>query len=69
MLTIFLLTLALVGVGMLFLCVRILFVKGGRFSSKHVGQSRELRQKGVYCVQTQDRMEQARAYQDREAKL
>ncbi|MCQ2218350.1 MAG: hypothetical protein MJZ33_07715 [Paludibacteraceae bacterium] len=53
---VFLLTLAIVGVAMLLFCVRILLVKGGRFSSKHVGQSKEMREKGIYCVQTQDRM-------------
>lgn len=58
--TIFLLTLAIVGVAMLLLCVRILIVKGGGFSSKHVGQSKEMRKRGIYCVQTQDRMARAK---------
>lgn len=56
--TVFLLTLAIVGVAMLLLCVRILIVKGGRFSSKHVGQSKAMHDRGIYCVQTQDRMAQ-----------
>ena len=55
---VFLLTLALVGLSVLLLCVRILFIKGGKFSSKHVGQSQAMRERGIFCAQTQDRMAQ-----------
>lgn len=54
--SVFLLTLAIIGISVLLLCVRIILVKGGRFSSKHVGQSKAMQERGIYCVQTQDRM-------------
>lgn len=39
---------------MLFLCVRILFKKNGRFVKTHVSQSKAMRDRGVTCVQSQD---------------
>lgn len=39
---------------MLFMCVRILFKKNGRFVKTHVSQSKAMRDRGVTCVQSQD---------------
>lgn len=39
---------------MLFLCVRILFKKNGRFVKTHVSQSKAMRERGIGCVQSQD---------------
>lgn len=55
MLKTLLLTLTVVGVSVLLLCVRIIFVKGGKFPNMHVGGNKHLRDKGIGCVQTQDR--------------
>ncbi len=39
---------------MLFLSVRILFKKNGRFVKTHVSQSKAMRERGVGCIQSQD---------------
>ncbi len=39
---------------MLFLCVRLLFKKNGRFVKTHVSQSKAMRDRGITCVQSQD---------------
>lgn len=44
----------ILAIGMLFLCVRILFKKNGRFVKTHVSQSKAMRDRGVTCVQSQD---------------
>ncbi len=37
------------------LSVRILFVKNGRFHSFHISDSKAMRERGIGCVQSQDR--------------
>ncbi|MDR3118065.1 MAG: hypothetical protein LBU44_01345 [Mediterranea sp.] len=37
------------------LAVRILFVRGGKFPDMHIGGSKAMREKGIGCVQSQDR--------------
>ena len=49
-----LLTAGILAVCMLLFSVRILFKKGGRFHSQHIGQSKAMRQRGIHCVQAQD---------------
>ena len=44
----------IVGIAMLFLCVRLLFKKNGRFVKTHVSQSKAMRDRGIACVQSQD---------------
>lgn len=56
MLKVFLLSLAIIGLSMLFLCVRILLKKNGRFPKTHVSSSRAMRERGVGCAQSQDFM-------------
>ena len=58
---IILLSVALVAIAMLGLAVRILITKGGKFPNTHVSGNSYLKKQGVYCSQTQDRMEQAKA--------
>ncbi len=58
---IILLSVALVAIAMLGLAIRILVKKGGKFPNTHVSGNRYLKKQGVYCSQTQDRMEQAKA--------
>jgi len=36
------------------LSIRIILKKNGRFSSKHISQSKEMRERGIHCVNTQD---------------
>lgn len=55
MLKTFILCTAILFVCMLLLGVRILFCKNGQFVKTHVSQSKAMRQRGVTCVQSQDR--------------
>lgn len=57
--TIFLLVVAALGVALLLLCVGIILRKDGRFSSQDVGQSTAMRERGIHCFRTQDRLAQA----------
>ncbi len=45
-----LLSIAIIGLSAVLLGVRVLFVKGGRFPSSHIGQSTQLRSKGIKCA-------------------
>ena len=53
-----LLALLLVAVAILLLGVKIFFSKDGKFPNSHVGGNKAMAERGVYCVQTQDYMEQ-----------
>ncbi|HBE55237.1 MAG TPA: hypothetical protein DDW22_04220 [Prevotellaceae bacterium] len=50
-------TLGFVAVAVLLLCVRMILLPGGRFRSFHVGESKEMRKRGIHCVQSMDYME------------
>ena len=50
-----LITLLIVAICVLLLGVRVFFVKGGKFPNTHVSGNKALRQKGIGCVQSQDR--------------
>ena len=56
MLKLLLLTLGICAISALLLSIRILLQKGGKFRSLHIGQSPEMRKKGIHCVQSMDRM-------------
>ena len=43
------------------LAIQILFKKNGKFPNMHIGANQYLRDQGVTCAQTYDRMEQAKA--------
>lgn len=45
-----LLTFILIALAVLLLGVKVLFVKGGRFPSGHVSDSRALRSRGIGCA-------------------
>lgn len=40
---------------MAFFCVKVLFRKGGSFSSQHIHDSEEMKKRGIHCVMDQDR--------------
>ena len=61
-LKVILLAVALVSIAMLGMAVRILFKKGGKFPNTHVSGNKYLKRNGVYCSQTQDRLEQKKAW-------
>ena len=50
MIAILLLTLAIVGLAVLLLGVKIFFVKGGKFPNTHIHDNPEMRKRGITCV-------------------
>ena len=50
-------TLGFVAVAMLLLCVKVILLPGGKFGSFHVGDSKDMRKRGIHCVQSMDKME------------
>ena len=49
---------ALLLLAVVLLSVRVLFVKNGRFRSMHISDSKAMRERGIGCVQSQDRQAQ-----------
>lgn len=64
-LKIILLSVALVAVGMFGMAIRILLKKGGKFPNTHVSGNKYLKQQGIYCAQTQDKIEQAKVRKEK----
>ncbi len=50
-----LITLLIVAICLALLALRMLLVKGGKFPNGHVSGNKTLRDKGITCVQSQDR--------------
>jgi len=50
-----LLILALVGLAVILLSIRVIVKKNGRFSSQHISQNKRMRERGIHCAVTQDR--------------
>ena len=57
MLKLALLTLIFVAISVALLCIKMLLVRGGKFSSNHIGGSKAMRKRGIHCVQSMDAME------------
>lgn len=55
MLKVFLYCVLIIAICMLLLSVRLLLLKNGRFVNTHVSGSKAMRQRGIGCVQSQDR--------------
>lgn len=52
------LAIALLGLGMLGMAIRILVKKGGKFPNTHISGNKYLKRQGIYCSQTQDKIAQ-----------
>lgn len=48
-----LLCIIIVGISAVLLGIKVLFVKGGKFPSGHIGQSVALRNKGIRCAHSE----------------
>ncbi len=48
-------TLLIVAIAVILLCIKIIFVKNGRFPNSHVSGNKHMRKRGIGCVQSQDR--------------
>ena len=55
MLKTILITVLIVAICIALLSVKILFKKNGRFPNTHVSGNKALREKGIGCIQSQDR--------------
>lgn len=61
LLSIVIMTIVIAGFG-----VKIFFKKGGKFPSSHVGNNEALKEKGVYCATTQDKLERLNVIKSRQ---
>ncbi len=61
-LKVILLAAVLLAIAMAGLALRILVKKGGKFPNTHISGNSYLKRQGVYCSQTQDRLEQQKAW-------
>lgn len=52
--SIILISLALISICVLLMGIRVFFTKNGRFPSSHVGDSPELKKRGIHCAKKQD---------------
>lgn len=50
------------GIGILGMAINILLKKGGKFPNTHVSGNKYLKRNGIYCAQTQDKIEQKKAW-------
>ena len=50
-----LLTTLIIAIGMLFLCIKLVFRRNGSFSSQHIHDSQAMKDRGIHCVIDQDR--------------
>ncbi len=62
-LKIVLLTIAIVSIAILALSIRIVLVKDGKFPETHISRNKKMKEKGIHCVKTMDRIEQEKADQ------
>ena len=70
MLKTILIALLIVAISMALLSVKVLLKKDGRFPNTHVGGSKAMRERGIGCIQSQDRearRENPRAVAERKA--
>lgn len=52
---IFLLSAIIIAAAVALMSVKVLLLKGGRFSSQHIHDSKAMRERGIHCVIDQDR--------------
>ena len=61
-LKVILLAIVIMALAMVGLAITMLVKKGGKFPNTHVSGNKYLKKNGVYCSQTQDRLEQQKAW-------
>ncbi len=49
-----LLSVLIIAISIALLCIKVILIKGGKFSSQHVKDNPGLRKKGIHCVLDQD---------------
>ncbi len=63
-LKVILLASGLMALGLAGMAIKILVKKGGKFPNTHISGNRYLKRQGIYCSQTQDRLEQRKAWKN-----
>jgi flagellar basal body-associated protein FliL len=63
-LMVILLAVGLMAFAMAGMAITMLIKKGGKFPNTHVSGNKYLKKNGVYCSQTQDRLEQRNAWKN-----
>jgi flagellar basal body-associated protein FliL len=63
-LMVILLAVGLMAFAMAGMAITMLIKKGGKFPNTHVSGNKHLKKNGVYCSQTQDRLEQRNAWKN-----
>lgn len=48
-------TLLIIAISIALLAIKVIIKKNGRFPNTHVGGNKEMRRRGIKCVQSQDR--------------
>ena len=61
-LKVILLAVLVLGIAMAGMAIRILVKRGGKFPNTHISGNRYLKNQGIYCSQTQDKIEQRKAW-------
>ena len=61
MMKILLLSALIIAIGMAFLCVKLIFLRNGSFSSQHIHDSQAMKERGIHCVMDQDREMRAKS--------
>ncbi|MBQ0049952.1 MAG: hypothetical protein KBT12_06940 [Bacteroidales bacterium] len=61
MLKVLLLCLGIIALAMIFLSIAVIFGHRHTFRSLHIGQSKAMRDRGIHCVQSMDKMERREA--------
>jgi hypothetical protein len=62
MIKVFLLAIVVMALAMVGFAITMLLKKGGKFPNTHISGNKYLKKHGVYCSQTQDRLEQQKAW-------
>jgi hypothetical protein len=56
MLKVALLTAGIVAISIALLCIKLIVLPNGKFASSHISHNKEMRKRGIYCVQSMDKM-------------
>lgn len=56
MLKVALLTVGIVAISLALLCVKLIILPNGKFASSHISDNKEMRKRGIHCVQSMDKM-------------
>jgi hypothetical protein len=56
MLKVALLTVGIVAISIALLCIKLIVLPNGKFASSHISDNKEMRKRGIHCVQSMDKM-------------